>query len=62
MLRCAQIASSCAFPSMKSRFGLVVIPVLYSVMDRKEFVKAAAGSAVAKPLASPLAVHSKRED
>jgi HAE1 family hydrophobic/amphiphilic exporter-1 len=42
---------------------LVVIPVLYSVLDRKEFVKASDKSAdpetVARPVAPPLAVHSK---
>jgi HAE1 family hydrophobic/amphiphilic exporter-1 len=43
---------------------LVVIPVLYAVLDRKEFVKTAAGNAVenAKPAAPPLAVHNKLED
>ncbi len=42
---------------------LVVIPVLYSVLDRKEFVKASDKSAdpetVSRPVAPPLAVHSK---
>jgi len=42
---------------------LVVIPVLYSVLDRKAFVKTAAGNVEnAKPSAPPLAVLSKRED
>lgn len=42
---------------------LVVIPVLYAVLDRKEFVKTPAADATpnAKPSAPPLAVH-KAED
>jgi HAE1 family hydrophobic/amphiphilic exporter-1 len=44
---------------------LVVIPVLYAVLDRKEFVKARAGEpvtpAIATPVAPPLALR-QRED
>ena len=42
---------------------LVVIPVLYAALDRKEYVKSPAGELVgnAKPSAPPLAVH-KAED
>jgi hypothetical protein len=32
---------------------LIVIPVLYAVLDRKEFVKRAAVQAAANPLATP---------
>lgn len=42
---------------------LVVIPVLYAVLDRKEYVKSSAGEPVriAKPSAPPLAVHKAQD-
>ena len=34
---------------------LIVIPVLYAVLDRKEYVKSSAGRAAARPLTTPSA-------
>jgi HAE1 family hydrophobic/amphiphilic exporter-1 len=34
---------------------LIVIPVLYAVLDRKEYVKSAAGGAAARALTTPTA-------
>jgi HAE1 family hydrophobic/amphiphilic exporter-1 len=41
---------------------LVVIPVLYAVLDRKEFVRRAEHGRVATPAAPTLALQNKRED
>jgi len=42
---------------------LIVIPVLYAVLDRKAYVKSAAGGSIAQPLTTPTAApaHSPTE-
>ena len=41
---------------------LVVIPVLYAALDRKEFVKSDKPEGLTTPAAPPLALQGKRED